>query len=37
MGRNFVRNGDDQWIYGVSTEINVHRGLELLGEFHGVT
>ena len=35
IGRNFVRYGDDDWIYGVSTEIGVHRGLELVGEVHG--
>jgi hypothetical protein len=35
IGRNFVRNGRDQWIYGVSTEIAVRRGLELLDELHG--
>jgi hypothetical protein len=35
IGRNFVRNGDDEWIYGLSTEIELDRGLELLGELHG--
>ena len=35
LGRNVVRDGDDQWIYGVSTEIPVRRGLEILGELHG--
>ena len=35
VGRNVVRGGDDEWIYGVSTEIIVRRGLELLGELHG--
>jgi hypothetical protein len=35
VGRNFVRNGRDQWIYGVSTEISGRRGLELLDELHG--
>jgi len=35
VGRNVVRGGDDEWIYGVSTEITVRRGLELLGELHG--
>jgi hypothetical protein len=32
VGRNVVRDGDDEWIYGVSTEITMGRGLELLGE-----
>jgi hypothetical protein len=35
IGRNFVRNGDNEWIYGVSTEIAARQGLELLGELHG--
>jgi hypothetical protein len=35
IGRNFVRHGDDEWLYGVSTEIEMPRGLELLGELHG--
>jgi hypothetical protein len=35
IGRNFVRDGDDEWIYGLSTEIELDRGLELLGELHG--
>jgi len=35
VGRNVVRNADDEWIYGVSAEITVGRGLELLGELHG--
>ncbi|HEU5256351.1 MAG TPA: hypothetical protein VFU28_10185 [Vicinamibacterales bacterium] len=35
IGRNFVRNVDDEWLYGVSTEIEMRRGLELLGELHG--
>ena len=34
MGRNFVQDGNDQWIYGVSSEIEFD-GLELLGELHG--
>jgi hypothetical protein len=36
-GRNFVRQDDDEWEYGVSTEIETHLGLELLGEVHGET
>lgn len=35
VGRDVVRDGDDEWIYGVSTEIEARRGLELLGELHG--
>ena len=35
IGRDFVRNEDDEWIYGVTTEITPRRGLELLGELHG--
>ena len=35
IGRNFVRNDDDEWIYGVTTEITPRHGLELLGELHG--
>lgn len=37
IGRNFVRQDDDEWAYGVSTEIETHVGLELLGEVHGET
>jgi len=35
VGHNFVRNGDDEWAYGVSTEIETPLGLEVLGEVHG--
>jgi len=34
-GRSFVQNGDDGWIYGVSTEIEFDGDFELLGELHG--
>jgi len=37
IGRNFVRQDDDEWEYGLSTEIETHLGLELLGEVHGET
>jgi hypothetical protein len=36
-GRNFVRQGDDEWRFGLSTEVETHLGLELLGEVHGET
>lgn len=35
VGRNFVEHGEDEWIYGLSTEAGVNRRLELLGEVHG--
>ena len=37
IGRNFVHQHDDEWEYGLSTEIETHLGLELLGEVHGET
>ncbi len=37
IGRNFVRQDDDEWEYGLSAEIETHVGLELLGEVHGET
>jgi hypothetical protein len=35
LGRNFGEHGADGWVYGVSTEANVTRRLELVGELHG--
>jgi hypothetical protein len=35
LGRNFAEHGEDGWVYGVSTEANVTRRLELVGELHG--
>jgi hypothetical protein len=35
LGRNFREHGEDGWVYGVSTEANVTRRLELLAELHG--
>ena len=35
VGRTFVRNGDDGWSFGVSTEVELHSRFELLGEVHG--
>jgi hypothetical protein len=35
VGRTFVRNGDDGWSFGVSTEAELHPRFELLGEVHG--
>ena len=37
IGRNFVRQDDDEWEYGLSMEIETHLGFELLGEVHGET
>jgi hypothetical protein len=34
VGHNFVRDGDDEWAYGVSTEIETLLGLEVVGEVH---
>jgi hypothetical protein len=34
VGRNFVSNGNNGWIYGFSTEGHVHPRLELLAELH---
>jgi hypothetical protein len=35
VGRNFVENGPDSWIFGASTEGHVLPRLELLAEIHG--
>ena len=35
VGRNFVENGPDSWIFGLSTEAHVLARLELLAELHG--
>jgi hypothetical protein len=35
VGRNFVQKGDDEWIFGVATEVEFDRGFELVGELHG--
>ena len=35
VGRNLVEHGPDGWVYGISTEANVTRRLELLAELHG--
>jgi len=35
VGRNFVEDRSDNWIFGVSTEGSVTKRLELLGELHG--
>lgn len=35
IGRNFVHDGEDQWLYGISTEGHVVPRLELLAELHG--
>jgi hypothetical protein len=34
VGRMFVHDGEDGWAAGVTTEIEISRALELLGEFH---
>jgi len=35
VGRSFVQKGDDGWIFGLATEIEFDRGLELVGELSG--
>lgn len=35
LGREVVQDGPGQWLYGLSTEAGIGRGLELLGEVHG--
>ncbi len=35
VGHNFVRDGADEWVYGVSTELETSLGLEVVGEAHG--
>lgn len=35
VGRTFVKNGDDGWSFGVSTEVELRSRCELLGEVHG--
>jgi hypothetical protein len=35
LGRNFVEHGQDGWVYGISTEAEITRRLELLAELHG--
>jgi hypothetical protein len=35
VGMKLVEHADREWIFGVSTEITVHRRFELLGEVHG--
>lgn len=35
VGRTFVRDGDNGWLYGVASEMGVHKRLELLAEIHG--
>ena len=34
-GWNFVQNGDDGWIWGITNETEFRSGFELLGELHG--
>jgi len=35
VGRTFVQKGDDGWIFGLATEIELEGGLELVGELSG--
>ena len=35
IGRTFVHNGENGWLYGVASEMGVHKRLELLAELHG--
>lgn len=35
VGRNFVQNGDDGWIFGMATEVEFDRAFELVGELRG--
>jgi len=35
VGRTFASEGGNGWIYGLSTEYTLRRGLELLAEMHG--
>ena len=35
VGRTFVQNGDNGWIFGLATEIELDRGLELVAELSG--
>ena len=35
QGRNFVQKGGNGWVSGVSTEIELPRGVEVVGELHG--
>ena len=37
VGRNFVQNGDDGWIFGIATEVEFDRGFELVGELSGAS
>ena len=34
VGRNFAEKGDNGWIFGISTEVELPREFELLGELH---
>jgi hypothetical protein len=34
VGRMFVRDAKDGWVAGVTTEIEINRRLEVLGELH---
>ena len=34
VGRNFVQEGDDEWVFGVATEVEF-AALELVGELYG--
>lgn len=35
FGRTFVHDGDNGWLYGLASEMGVHKRLELLAEIHG--
>ncbi len=35
IGKTFVQQGDNGWMYGLSSEIEIHQRFELLGEVHG--
>ena len=35
VGRTFVHDGDNGWLYGLASEMGVHKRLELLAEIHG--
>jgi hypothetical protein len=35
IGRTFVHDGDNGWLYGLASEMGVHKRLELLAEIHG--
>ena len=35
VGRTFVHDGDNGWLYGLASEMGIHKRLELLAEIHG--